>query len=173
MTYDLPIQQTVRRVDTRFQLGFATEAKERIPEGDGFVLSPSRGGLHILARNEDRLSAPVENLRAVYGTAVEIGPPTVRFIQGVQVQEPIMHVRISLSEKRWLKPVRRALSARSATLEEEYAGLRHAVLRYVAPLARLIGLPAELLGLTSGTARYWIVLSHYALVTGDPGGEAA
>ena len=69
MTYDLPIQQTLRRVDTRFQLGFATEAKERIPEGDGFVLSPSRQGLHVLARNEDRLSVPVETLRLVYGPA--------------------------------------------------------------------------------------------------------
>ncbi|HEX7251113.1 MAG TPA: hypothetical protein VF262_12080 [Burkholderiales bacterium] len=173
MSYDLPIQQTVRRVDTRFQLGFATEAKERIPEGDGFVLSASRQGLHVLARNEDRLSVPVETLRLFYGPALEVSPPKVRFIEGVQVQEPIMHVRISLSEKRWLEPVRRALSARRASLEEEYLGLRHAVLRYEAPLARLIGLPAELLGLTDGNARYWIVLSHYALVTGDPGGNAA
>jgi translation elongation factor EF-G len=47
------------------------------------------------------------------------------------------------------------------------------VLRYEAPLARLLGLPAELARLTSGTARYWIVLSHYAPVTGDPGGRAA
>ena len=47
------------------------------------------------------------------------------------------------------------------------------VLRYEAPLARLIGLPAELERLTSSTARYWIVLSHYALVTGGPGGRAA
>ena len=33
--------------------------------------------------------------------------------------------------------------------------------------------PAELNSLTAGTARYWIVLSHYALVTRDPGGRAA
>jgi translation elongation factor EF-G len=89
------------------------------------------------------------------------------------VQEPIMHVRISLSEKRWIGPVRRALSARRATLQEEYLGVRHAVLRYEAPLVRLVGLPAELLGLTDGSARYWIVLSHYALVTGEPDGSAA
>jgi hypothetical protein len=47
------------------------------------------------------------------------------------------------------------------------------VLRYEAPLTRLLGLPAELNRLTANTARYWIVLSHYALVTGDPGGRAA
>jgi hypothetical protein len=69
--------------------------------------------------------------------------------------------------------VKRALFARGATAEEEHARSRFAVLRYEAPLARLIGLPAELVRLTSGTARYWIVLSHYALVTGGPGGRAA
>jgi hypothetical protein len=47
------------------------------------------------------------------------------------------------------------------------------VLRYEAPLARVLGLPAELARLTSGSARYWILLSHYALVTRDPGGSAA
>ena len=31
----------------------------------------------------------------------------------------------------------------------------------------------DLAQLTAGTARYWIVLSHYALVTGDSGGKAA
>jgi hypothetical protein len=37
----------------------------------------------------------------------------------------------------------------------------------------VLGLPAELARLTSGSARYWILLSHYALVTRDPGGSAA
>lgn len=173
MSYDLPIQRTVRRTDTRFQLDFATEAKERIPAGEGFLLSPSRQGLHVLARNEDGLAAPVETLRAVYGSAVEVGPPSVRFISGVQLQEPIMHVRICLADKARLEAVRLALGARRAKLEEEYVRSRHAVLRYEAPLARLIGLPAELRALTSGTAQYWIALSHYALVTGEPGGSAA
>jgi hypothetical protein len=90
MSYDLPIQQTVRRTDTRFQLGFATEAQERIPPGESFLLSPSRQGLQVLGRNEDSLAPPVETLRAVYGSALQIDPPAVRFISGVQLQEPIM-----------------------------------------------------------------------------------
>ena len=49
MNFDLPIEQLVRRTDTRFQLGFATEAKERVPARDEFVLSASRKGLHVLA----------------------------------------------------------------------------------------------------------------------------
>ena len=49
MNFDLPIEQLVRRTDTRFQLGFATEAKERISAGEAFALSASRRGLHVLA----------------------------------------------------------------------------------------------------------------------------
>ena len=69
--------------------------------------------------------------------------------------------------------VKRALLLRGATLQEEHARSRRAVLRYEAPLARVLGLPAELARLTSGSARYWMLLSHYALVTRDPGGSAA
>jgi predicted membrane GTPase involved in stress response len=172
MNFDLPIEQLVRRTDTRFQLGFATEAKERLRTRDEFALSPSRRGLHVLARNEDGLAAPVSALRDAYGPSLEVGPPTVRLIEGVQVQEPIMHVRIAL-ETGHQEAVKQVLLARGARLEEAHARSRRAVLRCEAPLARLLGLPAELNQLTAGNAQYWIVLSHYALVTRDPGGRAA
>ena len=172
MNFDLPIEQLVRRADTRFQLGFATEAMERLGVRDEFALSPSRRGLHVLARNEDGLVAPVGALRDAYGQSLEVGAPTVRLIEGVQVQEPIMHVRIALATGHQ-EAVKRALLARGAKLEEAHARSRRAVLRYEAPLARLLGLPAELNQLTAGSAHYWIVLSHYALVTRDPGGRAA
>ena len=172
MNFDLPIEQLVRRMDTRFQLGFATEAKERVPASGGFALTASRRGLHVLARNEDGLAGPVSVLRGAYGPSLEVGQPAARLIGGVQVQEPIMHVRITL-ETAYREAVKRALRSRGAVLEEEHARSRRAVLRYEAPLARLIGLPAELVRLTSGRAKYWIVLSHYALVIGDPGGRAA
>lgn len=172
MNYDLPIEQLVRRTDTRFQLGFATEAKERVPATDGFALAASRRGLHVLARNEDGLSEPLDVLREAYGPSLDVSPPSVRLIEGVQVQEPIMHVRIALGAK-FSDAVKRALARREATLEEEHARSRNVVLRYEAPLARLLGLSAELTRLTAGSARYWIVLSHYALVTRDPGGRAA
>ena len=172
MNFDLPIEQLVTRTDTRFQLGFATEARDRVPAREEFVLSASRRRLHVLARNENSLSAPIEALRQAYGQSLMVHEPQVRLIEGVQVQEPIMHVRISL-ETAHQDAVKRAPLTRGATAEEEYTRVRHAVLRYEAPLARLIGLPAELERLTSGSARYWIVLSHYALVTGGPGGRAA
>ena len=172
MNFDLPIEQLVRRTDTRSQLGFANEAKGRVPAREEFVLSASRRGLQVLARNEDSLSAPIEVLRRAYGPSLVVEEPQVRLIEGLQVQEPIMHVRISL-EIAYQDAVKRGLLVRGATAEEEYSRSRLAVLRYEAPLARLIGLPAELVRLTLGTARYWIVLSHYALVTRGPTRRAA
>ena len=83
-----------------------------------------------------------------------------------------MHVRISL-QSRFLDAVGRAMLGRGAVPTEEYARGRHCVLRYEAPLADLIGLHQELARASEGTARHWIALSHYALVTRDPGGNAA
>jgi predicted membrane GTPase involved in stress response len=169
---DLPIEQLLRCRDTRFQFGFASEAKRLVPAREEFVLSASNNGLHVLGRNEESLAAPVEVLREVYGPRLEVQPPRVRLIEGVQVQEPIMHVRVSL-QVHHREAVKQALAARGATLSEEYARSTYCVLRYQAPLADLLGLPAELDRLTAGAARHWIVLSHYALVTRDPGGRAA
>jgi hypothetical protein len=172
MRFDMPIEQLVRRNDTHFQMGFAAEARERIPEADDFALQPARDGLRVLARNEESLAPPVALLRDAYGPRLEIREPRVRLIGGVQVKEPIMHVRISL-ESRFLDAVGRAMLGRGAVPAEEYARGRHCVLRYEAPLADLLGLHRELARVTDGTAKHWIALSHYALVTRDPGGTAA
>ena len=172
MHLDMPIEQLVRRTDTHFQMGFATEARERIPRTEEFALQTSKNGLVVLGRNEEALEPPVQALRELYGRKVEVEPPRVRFIGGVQVKEPIMHVRISL-EARFLDAVSRAMLGRGVVPTEEYARGRYCVLRYEAPLADLLGLPAELSRITGETARHWIALSHYALVTRPPGGKAA
>jgi predicted membrane GTPase involved in stress response len=172
MHYDLPIEQLVRRTDSPFQLGFAHQAREVLPKRGDFLAMVTYKGLRVLATNEDGLSAPVEALRDVYGPAVDVRPPKVRLIEGPQLKEPIMHVRICL-ENRYVEAVKRALAARGASPSEEYARPSYSVLRYEAPLVGLLGLPREIAGLTAGTARHWIVLSHYALVTRDPGGRAA
>ncbi|HEX7054308.1 MAG TPA: hypothetical protein VF211_10310 [Burkholderiales bacterium] len=168
----LPIEQLVRRTDTRFQLGFAAQARDLFPENEDYVLRASRAGLRVLAKNEESLAPPLEVLREVYGESIEAGPPRVRLIGDVQVQEPVMHVRISL-ETRHAEPVKRALERRGAALAEEYARASYCVLRYEAPLALLLGLPGELAALTGGRARHWSALSHWAIVGGGPGGKAA
>jgi hypothetical protein len=169
----LPIEQVVRRIDTRFQAGFATEAREMFPDNEEYALTGSRAGLHILAKNEEALEMPLDTLREVYGPRIAVEPPRVRLIGGVQVQEPVMHVRISL-EKRFADEVKRAMERRGAGLEEQYERAIYCVLRYQAPLARLLGLPAELVALTGARAKHWTALSHYAIVAGGgPGGRAA
>jgi predicted membrane GTPase involved in stress response len=169
---ELPIEQLVRHQGMAFQFAFATEAKQLVPQREEFALTASHKGLHVLARNEDSLSTPVEALREVYGPSLQVEPPKVRLIKGVQLQEPIMHVRISIRTP-LREIVKRALHRRGAAPSEEYARSTYCVLRYEAPLADLLGLSAELSRLTAGTAKHWIALSHYAIVTRDPGGKAA
>jgi hypothetical protein len=172
MHLDMPIEQVLRRIDTRFQFGFANEARELIPEDEEFLLKPSNTGLIVLGKNEDALMVPVETLCDLYGPKLEVRQPRVRLIEGVQVREPIMDVRITL-QNRYVSAVKTAMLTRGATPEEEYARDRNCVLRYQAPLTRLLGLSAELRTCTASTAKHWVALSHYALVTGGPGGRAA
>lgn len=172
MHHDMPIEQLVRRKDSPFQLGFAHHAQRLLPERAAFKAMATYKGLRVLARNEDELLSPVEALREAYGPAVDVQPPRVRLIEGPQVLEPIMHVRISL-ENRYVEAVKQALAARGAAPTEEYARATYSVLRYEAPLADLLGLPLQLKELTGATAKHWAALSHYALVTRDPGGRAA
>ena len=108
MHLHLPIEQLVQRVGSAFQFGFATEAKELLPEGEEFLLNASHRGLHVLARNEEALALPRDVLLDVYGPSLRIDAPRVRLIEGVQLQEPIMHVRISLPTQ-YRESVKRAM----------------------------------------------------------------
>jgi predicted membrane GTPase involved in stress response len=172
MHLDLPLEQLVKRRGVAFQFAFATEAKELMPEADDFAVTASHKGLHLLAQNEDGLVIPGEVLREAYGTSLEFASPRARLIEGAQVKEPIMHLRVSTYAD-FREAVKQALLRRGATLLEEHARATYCILRYEAPLAVLLGFPEELRRLTIGTAKHWIVLSHYAIVTRDPGGRAA
>lgn len=172
MYLDLPLEQLVKRRGLAFQFAFATEAKELVPSAADFAVTASHKGLHLLARDEEGLTRPLLVLRQAYGEALELAPPRVRLIEGVQLKEPIMHVRISMYAE-FRAAVKNALRARGAKLTEQYVHATYCVLRYEARLADLLGFPAQLRRLTAGSAKHWIALSHYALVTRDPGGSAA
>jgi hypothetical protein len=172
MHFDMPIEQLVRRADTRFQLGFANEARRRVPEADDFRLQPSAEGLCVLARNEESLERPIGVLKDIYASKLQVQPPRVRVIRDGQVKEPVMHLRISL-ETRFLDAVSRMMLGRGCVPTEEYARAKFCVLRYEAPLADLLGLPEELRRAAAGTAEYRMALSHYALVARRPGPDAA
>jgi hypothetical protein len=96
MHLELPLEQLAKRRGAAFQFAFATQAKELMPEPDGFAFTASHKGLHVLAENEDALARPVEVLREVYGANLELAPPRVRLIEGVQGKQPIMQVRVSI-----------------------------------------------------------------------------
>ena len=172
MYFDLPLEQLVKRRGVAFQFAFATEAKELVPSTADFAVTASHKGLHVLARDEEGLVRPLLVLREVYGEALELAPPRVRLLEGAQVKEPIMQLRISMYTE-FRAVVKNALRGRGAILTEEYVRATYCVLRYEARLADLLGFPAELRRLTAGSARHWIALSLYALVTRDPGGSAA
>jgi predicted membrane GTPase involved in stress response len=159
--FHLPIEQLVRPTDTRLRLRFVAEASELFPEDEEYVVAPSSAGLLILGRNEQALEMPVDILREVYGFGIAVHPPRARLIPGSRTREPVMHVRISL-ERRFAERVKDAMAIRGATPTEEYASANYCILRYEAPLACLLGLPAELSQLTGGKARHWTALSHYA-----------
>ena len=172
MYLELPLEQLAKRRGAAFQFALATEAKELMPRADDFAVSASHKGLHVLAQNGESLARPVQVLREVYGSTLVMEPPKVRLIEGVQLKEPIMHMRISMYAD-FREVVKNALRRRGATLSEQYLRSTYCILRYEAPLADLLGFPAELSRLTVGTAKHWIALSHYAIVTPDPGGRAA
>ena len=169
---ELPLEQLVKRRGVAFQFAFATEAKELMPPAEEFAVTASAKGLHVLASNEETLERPVQVLRDAYGPNLVMEPPRVRLLGGLQLKEPIMHLRISMYAD-FRETVKKALWKRGAILTEDYARATYCILRYEAPLADLLGFPAELSQLTSGTAKHWIALSHYAIVTRDPGGKAA
>jgi predicted membrane GTPase involved in stress response len=172
MHRDLPLEQLVKRRGMPFQLAFAREAKELIPPALDVATAASHKGLHVLAQNEESLARPVTLLREVYGSNLVFEPPQVRLIEGAPLREPIMHLRIRMRTE-FRETVKQALWKRGAVLTEAHVRATHCVLRYEAPLADLLGFPAELARLAAGTAEHWILLSHYAIVVRDPGGQAA
>lgn len=162
MHLDLPLEQLFRRRGIGVQLSFATEAMERMPRRNDFLATPSLLGLHVLARDEVALEVPAETLREAYGKDLDIAPPKVRLIEGVRVEEPIMHVEITVKRRHQPK-VRSAMARRNAKPSAEFRRLL-SILRYEAPLADLLGLADELDRITGGTAMHWMALSHYAHV---------
>ena len=89
-----PIQCECSYSRDRFNLAFARKAMEFLRPGKELVLEPSPRGLTLLAETEMALERPIAVLKDVYGDEVRVGPPTVRYHEGAQVEEPYMGLRI-------------------------------------------------------------------------------
>ena len=142
MHLHLPIEQLVQRVDTAFQFGFATEAKELLPEGEEFLLNAS---------HRDCMCSRATKRRS----------PCRAMFCSMCTGRAFASTRLACGSSRAYRSRSRSCTCVSACR------------RYKAPLADLLGLPAELRKLTEGRAKQSVALSHYAIVTRDPGGKAA
>lgn len=168
-----PLQCDCSHSRDRFNLAFARKAMEVLRPGKELVLEPSHRGLTLLAETEMALEQPIATLRDVYGNDVRVGPITVRYHQGQQVEEPHMGLRIRC-QPRHFNALRGDLLVRGASLADAEVNRLFGVLRATAPLSALVGYPAHIRRVTDETAQLVMWLSHYEpVVDGPPGGDAA
>ena len=163
MGFDLPLEAVARKRAAQSQAEFVRRAALVVRSTEDVRVHASEDGLRILAANEDSLAGSVAALRRLYADSVDISPPSVRVIEGKPMREPVMTVRIS-TRRDYTADVRQELQRRGAKILEECSGSRLFIVRGVAPMTELLGLPAALAALTRGSAVHWIRLSHYAPV---------
>jgi hypothetical protein len=161
MYYQYPLETLARKRGTRSQAEFAAEAKRVLRDTDDVLFEPMDRGLAIFAANEDAIDEPVRILGEVYADEVVVRPPVVRLMPGEPAQQPIMYVRIR-TRREHIGVVMQKLRERGVSIAEETIRAREVIIRGEAPLAHLLGLPAELAELTDGSASHLIRLTHYA-----------
>ena len=161
MYFQYPLETLARKRGTRSQVSFAVEAKRVLRDTDDVIFEPMERGLAIFAANEDAIDAPLRVLGEVYADDLVVRPPVVRLMPGDPVQQPVMYVRIR-ARREHAGVVMQKLRARGVAIAEETFRAREVIIRGEAPLAHLLGLPAELDELTEGSASHLIRLTHYA-----------
>jgi elongation factor G-like protein len=169
-----PLEQLCSHRSEPFQLAFARQAIEMLPQRPDRRFEATHRGLLLLAETESALESSAWILRDAYGELVSISAPTIRYQRGVVTEEPHMGVRV-LSPAEYFDAVRDDLMRRGATLLDAEVMSSVAVVRVTAPLARLFGYSLDLARLTSGAGREVMWLSHYAPVESQPppGNQAA
>jgi hypothetical protein len=161
MYFQYPLETLARKRGTRSQAEFAAQAKRVLRDTDDVMFEPMDLGLAIFAANEDAIDGPVRILGEVYADEVVVRPPVVRLMPGDPVQQPIMYVRVR-ARREHAGVVMQKLRARGVVIAEETVRAREVIIRGEAPLAHLLGLPAELDEATDGSASHLIRLTHYA-----------
>jgi hypothetical protein len=147
-------EHVVRHRGRRGQFPFALEAKDFLPAGEAFLAAKSHRGLHLIARDEDDLAAPLDSVRRAFGgERLEI--------DRAQRGEPVVQVSAGL-EIRYLERVAEAIRARGGNVSWEYVGAHYCVLRFDLPARCLLGLPAAIARLTEGKATLQLIVTAYA-----------
>jgi len=161
MYFQYPLETLARKRGTRSQADFAVEAKRVLRDTDDVIFEPMDRGLAIFAANEDAIDGPVRILGEVYADDLVVQAPVVRLMPGDPVQQPVMYVRVR-ARREHAGAIMQKLRGRGVVIAEETFRSREVIIRGEAPLAHLLGLPAELAELTGGSATHLIRLTHYA-----------
>lgn len=170
---EYPLERLCTHLDEPFQLAFARRAQQLFEDRDDVGLVASHQGLAIRGETEEAIDAAVEVLKDFYGAHLRLGPPTIRYHDGVTLEQPWMGLRVRCQAKD-LEPVKLDLISRGATIESCEPDLGQYAIQGCGPLARLIGYRSALEKRTSGSAHSVMWLSHYAPVaTLPPEGDAA
>jgi hypothetical protein len=170
---EYPIERLCTHRYEPFQLTFARHAQQLFAERDDVELVASHQGLTIRAETEDAIDATLEVLNDFYGAQICIGPPTIRYHDGVTLEQPWMGLRIRCAAAH-LEAVKIDLIVRDATLTSCEVHLGKCTIQACAPLAYLIGYRSVLEQITSGSGQHVMWLSHYAPVESQPpDGDAA
>jgi hypothetical protein len=170
---EYPLERLCTHLHEPFQLAFARDAQQLFEDRDDVALAASHQGLTIRAETEGAIDAAVAVLSDVYGPQIRIGPPTIRYHDGVSLEQPWMGLRVRCKAEH-LEPVRMDLTVRKAIIVSCEHHLGQYAIQARAPLAHLLGYRSTLEKLTSGSAQHVMWLSHYAPVeTSPPDGEAA
>lgn len=170
---EYPIERICRHLREPFQLTFARQAQQVLPKEEEIEVEAIPQGLAIRGETETALQRPVEILQDYFGNQLSVGEATIRYHNGVTLEEPHMGVRVRCARK-YFHAVKADLQARRALLVSCEITPASGVVRASAPLAQLIGYAQALADLTSGTAHQVMWLSHYAPVQSwPPDGHAA
>jgi hypothetical protein len=170
---EYPLERVCTHRYEPFQLTFARHAQQLFDERDDVELVASHQGLTVRAETEDAIDTTLEVLNDFYGSQISIGPPTIRYHNGVTLEQPWMGMRIRC-EAEHLEAIKIDLIVRDAMIVSCETHLGKCVIQACAPLAYLIGYRPALEKLTSGSAQCVMWLSHYAPVENlPPGGDAA
>jgi translation elongation factor EF-G len=168
MYLQYPLEAVARLRGTRSQIEFATEAKRLLRDTDDVLFEPMDRGLVIFAANEEAIEESARILDEAYDGKVQVRAPVVRLIPGEPVQQPVMYVGVT-ARREHAGVVVQKLRDRGVAILEETLRRREVAVRGEAPLADVLGLPAELAQATGGSASHVIRLTHYAPLPAQPG----
>jgi hypothetical protein len=170
---EYPIERLCTHLYEPFPLTFARHAQQLLGGCADVELVASHKGLSIRAETEGAIDAALAVLSDFHGPQIRIGPPTIRYHNGVTLEQPWMGLRVRCASE-YLESVKVDLMVRDATIVSCKVHLDRCAIQACAPLAYVIGYRSALERLTSGTGEHVMWLSHYAPVEYlPPGGDAA